>query len=263
MNDPHVVALKYSIEHDGTVKYDDAQPITCERPEFSINIADRQVHIEFNTHFATEDAALKAVDLYIRSWELGAALIGRPGQFNLRFQSSTIVDRDPPPRISGRHRIGANFRFGSSSMCVAVSKVSPRPYPPPPSEITLDPNDPNVLTMYSRFKGYLDKRETLAGMAYFCLTMLESHLCNNRKCAARTHAISLKVLRKIGELCTERGGRSSARKATGIDKELTSQERLFLVEAVKAIIRRAAEVALDPKPARPKITMSDLPELLR
>lgn len=40
MNDPHVVALKYSIEHDGTVKYDDAQPITCERPEFSINIAD-------------------------------------------------------------------------------------------------------------------------------------------------------------------------------------------------------------------------------
>ena len=36
MNDPHVVALVYSIEHDSSVKYDDALTIEREDPGFSI-----------------------------------------------------------------------------------------------------------------------------------------------------------------------------------------------------------------------------------
>ena len=86
MNDPHVVALNYSILHDGTVKYDDAPPIEYDGPEFSVRVADEKVRLELKTHYATEDAALQAVDRYIRSWELGAALDGRPGQFKLLFK---------------------------------------------------------------------------------------------------------------------------------------------------------------------------------
>ncbi len=206
MKDPHVVALKFSIEHDDTVEYDDAKPIECEGPEFSIRVADKQVHVEFKTHHTTENAALNAVDLYIRSWELGAALDGRPGQFTLRFQGSSIVDRNPPPPTPGICDIGITVRAGIPTVRVSAMAISLRPYPIPPLEITLDPDNPDVLTMFDRFRGYLEEREPLASMAYFCLTILTNYLCKDQNCAARTYAISLHVLRKVGELTSRRGG---------------------------------------------------------
>ena len=50
MNDPHVVALNYSILHDGTVKYDDAPPLEYDGPEFSVRVADEKVRLELKTH---------------------------------------------------------------------------------------------------------------------------------------------------------------------------------------------------------------------
>ena len=137
MNDPHVVALNYSILHDGTVKYDDAPPIEYDGPEFSVRVADEKVRLELKTHYATDDAALQAVDRYIRSWELGAALDGRPGQFKLLFKSAEVVDRNPPPPTAGKVNASpTTFRFEVPNT-VTVTKTSPKPYPPPPpSEVT-------------------------------------------------------------------------------------------------------------------------------
>ena len=259
MNDPHVVALNYSILHDGTVKYDDAPLIECERPEFNIRVADERVRLELKTHHATEEAALRAVDRYIRSWELGTALDGRPGQFKLLFKRAEVVDRNPPPSTPGKVNASSiTFRFDVPNT-VAVTKTSPKPYPPPPpSEMTLDPDDPNVLTMFHRYRGYLKQREPLAGMAYFCLTMLEN-MGGGRWKAAREYKIHKDVLDKVGNITANKGGRASARKADGINSDLTGQERHFLESATKAMIRRVAEVALHPEQPHPKITMSDLP----
>ena len=56
------------------------------------------------------------------------------------------------------------------------------------------------------------------------------------------------------------GGPEHARKRAGIDEDpLTDQELRFFVEAIKAIIRRAAERAHDPDQNLPKISLSDLP----
>lgn len=54
------------------------------------------------------------------------------------------------------------------------------------------------------------------------------------------------------------GGPETARKAKGIDSELTSQESRFLEEAVKAMIRRVAEVAANPRGSFNTITKDDL-----
>ena len=66
-----------------------------------------------------------------------------------------------------------------------LTAPQPKPYPQPPTGLTLDPDDPDVLTIYERFRGYLQDREPLTGMAYFCLSMLEKHLSDSRNAAAR------------------------------------------------------------------------------
>ena len=257
MNDPHVVALLYSVEHDASVDYSEAQPLDCDHERFRIGVRDKQVRLELKEHYATEDAARNAVERYIRAWELEAGLCGQPGRFNLRFQRAEIVDRNPPPPTPGLIEMHLSDSLTiRDDLRVTVSVLR---YPPPPSELRLDPDNPDVSTMYQRYKGYLEDREPLASMAYFCLTVLEYRFKGGtRKEAASWYRISRGVLDKIAKLTTQKGGQS-ARKAAGIDKELTGPERRFLEEAVRKIILRAAEVAQDPDQHLPKITLSDLP----
>ena len=93
-------------------------------------------------------------------------------------------------------------------------------------------------------------------MAFFCLTVLENS-AGGRKAAARKYQIAKKVLEKIGYLCSEKGG-SEARKAGGVTKELTQEERRFLNQAIKKIIRRVAERTCSPTAELDKISLSDL-----
>ena len=260
MNDPQVVALIYSIEHDSTVKYDDGLPIEREEPGFSIKVEDKWVRFEFKTHYGAEDAALKAIGPYIHSWELGAALDGQPGQFGLRFQKSEIVDRNPQQPTTGGFHLSAHAILPALTSQVTLRVTNPKPYPLPPSGVTLNADDPDVLTMYHRYQGYLENREPLPSMASFCLSMLERYLCTGRKKAATKYAIDFKVLDDVGYLAANKGGPETARKAqrAGTGNPLTSEETRFLTQAVREMIRRVAEVAHDPHQRRPQITKADL-----
>lgn len=163
MNDPHVVVLLYRIEHDNTVKYDEALPIEHEEAAFRIKVADKQVRIELKEYYNTEDAALTAVGPYIRSWELGAALHGRPSQFRLKFQRSEIIDRNQPPADPREVRLSALPLTAQATLSQPTFAMT-KEYPPLPSELALDPDDPDVLTMHNRYKGYLEEKELLGSM---------------------------------------------------------------------------------------------------
>ena len=253
MNDPRVVALTYSIEHGSSVDYSNASPICHEEESFKIRVEDKQVRFKLKEHYATVKAAREAVEPYIRSWELDAGLSRQPGNFKLTFDRPEIIDRNPTPGIVS---VGAYFRSGTSSL--SVSATVTRSYPQPPTGITLESEDPDVQTMYARYEGYCQRREPLASMAYFCLTMLEIR-CRGRQNAANTYGIDKKVLNRVGDLTANKGGKTAARKAHGIADDLTSQESRFLEEAVKSIVRRMAEVAHDPQKHYPRISLSDLP----
>ena len=261
MNDPHVVALLYSIQHDDSVDYSEAGKIEHEDESYRVTVEDKAVRLELKEHYAMEDTAREAVDSYVRCWEMGAALRERPGQFKLRYERAEIIDRKPPPPTPGVVNISAHFNLGELTFEANVRVRSPKPYPPPPTGLMLDPYDPDALTMLHRFKGYLECKEPLTGMSYFCLTILEGHLCNSRSAAAKTYGIDMKVLDMIGNLTANRGGPGTARKASGIGSDLTRQESRFIEAAVKAIILRVAEVAHDSEKRRPKIRLSDLPTL--
>ncbi len=267
MNDPHVVALNYAVTHGDTIDYGNAEPLDLDEPEFRLTVADRKVRFEFKTHHATEEGARDSLADYIRNWEFDATLTyGSPDSFRLQFEKAEIIDRNPTPgvtRIGGRLEIRGT---GSARLAVGVSK-----YPSPPSNMSLNSD---IETMHHRYMGFRARHEPLESMAYFCLTMLEDPPWGTksgdvtpsdkrmvkRDKAARKFRIDKAVLDKIGHLSSTRGGQS-ARKREGTTRPLTASERHFLDRAVKAMIRRAAELECAPTGSLPMISLSDLPSL--
>ena len=251
MNDPQVVALIYHIEHGDSVSYEIAKPFVRDEPAFRVKVKDEEVCFKLKEHYAKEAEARKSIDEYIRAWELDAGLRHGPDYFKLKFDRAKIVDRNPTP---GEISLSANITSGAPRMSATLT-IAPPDYPSPPSSLSIDAN---VQTMYDRYINHLRGRESLVSMAYFFLTIFED-TAKTRKAAAQYYKIGSRVLNKIGELSTKKGGPLEARKRGGIDNDLTEQERSFLQEAVKKMIYRAAEKANDPTKNLNQITLSDLP----
>ena len=253
MNDPHVVALIYRIEHGDSIDYSKANPLVVDEPRFRLSVEDMRARFEFKVHHATAEQARDAIADYIRVWEFDATLKrGNPDSFRLRFEKPEITDRNPTP---GAIRLSGCLVGGVASMSAKLTVSTPN-YPSPPSDLAIDPE---AETMHGRYMGYRQKREPLPSMAYFCLTVLEAG-AGSRKAAARKYGIDISVLAKIGDLTANRGG-AQARKAGGVATELSHQEHRFLDRAVKAIVRRVAERAHAPTGVLPTISLSDLPSL--
>ena len=255
MNDPRVVALHYRIEHESSVDYSKAEPVDHEEEGFRLRIEEAQVCFTLKDDYPTLDSALEVVSSYISNWELDAALAGGPGQFKLRFVRPEIVDRDPTP---GEHRVSASPIFWEFATSVPTITVG-RPYPKPPVGVSLNRNE-DVIVMLSRYEDLLCKREKLPAVAQFCLTMLEK-LAGNRSKVPKKFAIEKEVLSKVGSLAANKGGHASARKAKGINEELSLEETRFLKSAIKVFIRRVGEEAHTPGGPFRYITMNDFPEL--
>ena len=133
----------------------------------------------------------------------------------------------------------ARWHFSTSSPKVTVS---PPTYPSPPTGI--DSNNPDVQTLYLRYKNFRGGGESLPSFAYFCLTVLEHPFTppqkGKRLRAAASYGIDVDVLDRIGELSSTKGG-SGARKREGVDAPLTDDDRRFLERATVRLIRRLAE----------------------
>ena len=257
MNDPHVVALNYRIEHHSSVDYDGASPLNQSEEAFEIHVERNNVRFAMKRHYATKSEALEAVEGYIRGWEHLAALQYGPNEFKLVFDGAEIEDRDPTPGVVYASAKPIRVNVSLSEPTVHVSRGA---YPEPPS--TRMEISPDVKLMFDRYVEYRARRGYLTDMANFCLTILENSVQTKkerRKAAAKHYDIEYKVLDKIGRLCSQKGG-AEARKAQGVDQDLNGQERQFLEEVVKAIIRRAAEVVGDPNGSRDTIVLSDFPD---
>ena len=256
MNAPHVVALNYRIEHHSSVDYDEATPLDHSEDAFEVHVERNNVRFAMKRHYATKSEALEAVEGYILAWEHLAALQYGPNEFKLLFDGAEIEDRDPTPGVVYAIAKPLRVKVSLGEPTVLVSKGS---YPQPPSTRMEFSRD--VKLMFDRYVGYRSRRGYLADLANFCLTILEKSVQTNeaRKAAAKHYNIQRKVLSEIARLCSHKGG-AEARKAQGVNQDLSGQERQFLEEAVKAIIRRAAEVAAEPNGSRDTILLSDLPD---
>ncbi len=266
MNDPRVVALHYRIEHESSVDYSEAESVDHEEEGFTIRIEEGRVCFVMKNDHPTVDSALEVVNSYISNWELDDALTSKPGEFKLRFVRPEIVDRKPIP---GEHKVSAGPVFWEFSTSVSTVTKG-RPYPKPPVGVSLKRNN-DVVIMLDRYEQLFNDRKKLVDVAYFCLTMLLQLATDRARAtkksktklekAAEKFEIECKVLKKVGNLTANKGGPARARKAQGINQELTPRESRFLENAVKVFIRRVAEEAQSPGGPFRKITIKDFSEV--
>lgn len=249
MNDPHVVALEYVIEHGPDIDWSRAAPLDVQGAGFDVRVENGRVSFSFTDHHASKKSARDAVEeRYIPEWEFVAGLDRGPNVFKLRFDRAEIEDRNPP---DGPPTLKVDASFGALTSNVNLAPPAPRAFPAPP-DVRIR-RSPDVDSMYQRYLGHLEGREPLPSMAYFCLTvMLLAH--GNRRKAAKRLAISDGVLEHIQKLSGGRGG-EMARKAAGRNTPYTPEDERVLKSAVKTMIRRAAEVACDPERNRETITL--------
>jgi hypothetical protein len=256
MRDPHVESLLYKLQMAQNVTYDNPSPLEIDYEEFSGCLENGVLTCQMKVHYPSIEAARRVVDPYLRTWEIYTSLnLGR-GEMRFVYEDGKMIDRNPPPLGSPQviqvEGIGSATAFGNATI-----HVTRKQYPKPPKTFR---TTPDFQTLWQRYEMYLDGKEPLLSMAYFCLTVIEAK-AGGRPRAPAIFAIEEEVLRKLGELTSVRGDSLTARKAPRNTTiiPLADKERAWIEAVIKQLIRRVGESASGHTPF--KLKMTDLPSL--
>ncbi len=192
MNDPHVEALIYRVVHSERVNYDKAGALEYENETFKVTVKEKSATFEMKAHCSTEQEAKARLEPFIKRWELAAALKRGPGEFGLEFEKAHVIDRQPPAGIV-LYPETAKF---STTFYPATLTLGRNSYPSVAENIAIDPD---VEVMCRRYALYREGKDTLAAMAYFCLTVLESSAGNRRAIKSR-FGVSISVASTLARL---------------------------------------------------------------
>ena len=261
MRDPHVVSLRYRVETDKTVRFDNPPPVERETKAFRMRLSDGTVTFEMKKHYASKETARECVEPYLRTWEVAAALSQGRKEIGFAFEKAEVVDRDPPP--PGTHQVIRPEAIESVIVGGTVTlSITRGQYPEPPSGFRLSPD---VEIMLMRYEMHRAGDESLTSMASMCLSILEASAGrrNKRERAAKRYSVDEKVLGTLGTLTSEVGDERTARK---VPKSRTyrphSPAQTAWIEAVvRRLILRVGEWDFDPSATLPKLTMDHFPKL--
>lgn len=258
MNDPHVERIRCRIVLDDSVDYDGAPDVVEETPEFQMLVSGDTALFEMRKHFSSISEARAIVEEYLRRWEVLVGLECGLDELTFSYRDADVIDRAPSLGNKGVVAFAAVMMARTLGIGVKLH-VSRNRYPSRPSRFS---RSPNVEKMYHRYGKFMRGQEPLTSMAYFCLTVTEKSAGGQQK-AAELYQIHRDVLRKLGELSSTRGSPLDVRKAPkrGNYLPLTPKARQWILEAVKALIRRLGEWAYDPEGTLDRLTMDDFPEL--
>lgn len=222
--DPHVVSLAYRLSLSDQVEFRNPPPVDINTPDFAGRLADGILTLEPKTHFSTVEDVRPLSDAFVRAWEIAADLTYNWPVFRFAFDGASISDASTDVVVSTHTSFAdAATRFNL--------KVGGDRYPTPPSSYQITPE---IEAIWKRYIGYLQRREPLLTMAYFCLTLLER---GNRHAAAKKHSIEIDILNTLGELTSTRGDQVTARKMIARTTPLSPEEQRWVEAAMRAIIQ--------------------------
>ena len=257
MRDPHVESLRYKLKTPATTIYENTPTVKVRHNEFECHLNDGVLTCHLREHFPAVKEARRVVENFLRSWEIKTALDLGHGEIQFQFEDSHIIDCNPPPPGSPKTvKLSGTVVLTSSTS--AILHLIRRKYPDPPTVFTVTPD---VETLWQRYNNYLDGKEQLPAMAYFCLTVVENKAGNDRERAAELFLIQYKILDKLGNLTSNRGNAETARKfpKKGDLIPLSEKENKWIEAVVKILIRRTGELA-NIQSAQ-LIIMTDLPRI--
>ena len=266
MNDPHVKALYYWVEHDESVDYDNAEPLDRRRrtgrsPPWKRGSSS----LRPKEHYVSAQEAREAIEGFVRNWEFDAALEAGSRQFQLKYIDADIIDRNPTPPPPGVVQLSASARAGPPKASLNL-RLKKRNYPSPPGRSEIDSSNTAALAILSRLDRFHQGRETLAAMSYFCFTVMSDSAkvatgtTYARKAVKDYYEIAEDLQREVSNLSSNKGG-SEARKSDGLQQEFTDEERRFLLAAIQAFTRRVAEKAANPSASLKMLALADMPPL--
>lgn len=265
MKEPHVESLVYRAESAEDIIYDDPPPVEIDMDEWEGCLENGTLTCRMKTHYASVSHARTAIESYLRAWEVNANLKHGKGSIKFVYQDANVIDLAPQESGRGLVICGKAAVVGIGTMTASVQIIRKK-YPPPPKDFMVSPD---VETIWGRYVGYLDGKEPLQDMAYFCLTMVERVYGgqrkkgeNTRKAAARTIKVEFEVLKTLGKLASERGDESTARKFLRQPSPLTGTERAWIEAVVKGLIYRVGEYSSSVDSGTlAQVTMADFPRL--
>jgi len=265
MKDPHVESLVYRAESAEDIIYDGPPPIEIDMDKWDGCLENGVLTCRMKTHYASVSDARTEIESYLRAWEVNANLKHGKGSIKFVYQDANVIDLAPQETGRGLVICGKAVAMGIGTMTASVQIIR-KNYPPPPENFMVSPD---VETLWGRYEGYLDGKEPLPAMAYFCLTMVERIYGrqgkkgdNPRQTAARTIKVDFKVLNTLGELASERGDESTARKYLAQSLPLTRTESAWIEAVVKRLIYRVGEYSSSVDSGTlAQVTMADFPRL--
>jgi hypothetical protein len=267
-NRPHIESLLYLLDTDKTLAFDNPPPLDHETPDFRLRLEGDRLTVTMKIHFASVEEAKGIVDPFLHAWELDFALARGRREMRFKFDKPVIVDLERSPGQSPILLVGTAEMVTVTGSATLVVPLRNYPTPPsPPLKVTAD-----VATLWDRYESSTLDREPLPGMGYFCLTIFEQVFGGavapspgsrpptaKRVAAAKALGVHVDVLRKLGELTTERGDAATARKAFPA-APLTNAEAEWIKLTLRELMRRAAMIAAGSSPSS-QLTMNNLPAL--
>jgi hypothetical protein len=258
MNDPIVETLEYCLKLSNEISFDNPPTIEEELQDFKLKLADGLLQIQMKIFFSTELEARTIVEPFLKAWELDNFMKRGHKDLCFEFICSKIVDRNPPTLTKSEvliAEVGEFFILGHE----VGFHVTRKSYPPIPQNLLYTPD---VESLANRYEGFLNGREPLLSMAYFCLSLLQ-FTSGGRIMAANKYNIDKDVLDMLGTLTSEHGDKSEARKLdeTSKMKPLTELEQTWIRETIKLIIRRKAEYDFDNYAIFTQINFKSLPPI--
>jgi hypothetical protein len=259
MNDPHVNSLTYDLATAPTLVFQNPPAIEAQFSSFRLPLSNGILIVTILQHFATVPEARQQVEPILEAWSLDVCLTTGRNEFVFEYRTADMVDRNPTPGHVLHAAVGEFVVIGET-----ITTTVTRPnYPPVPTELLITEK---VRTMWNRYLRFIDGKEPILSMAYFCLTLLEQSTerrFNQRKHAARRYAVSIELLDAFGKLVSERGDATQARKySRDLPRtSLTASEEAWLSRAVRLIIRRKAEYDKAPGRQFSQIGLEQLPPI--
>ncbi len=234
--DLHVESLIYELVPSESIIYNNPPPIDFETDNALLRLADNKLTCTMKAHYSNSEQARSDIEPILRSWEVASDIKVNRGSLRFKYKTSNVVDRSPaiPGQIKGHiiavQSIGSLEAFGTLTIRVTMNS-----YPPSPGGFRLSHDAESI---WLRYMNYIEGREPLLSMAYFCLTVVTA-IPGGKLAASKKYNIDYHVLKKLGELTSTRGDRLTARKKTiHLPSPLSGAEANWIEQVVKLLILR-------------------------
>ncbi len=255
MSNLHVQRLRYRAIPASFIELIEGSSVDVKTDTFEARLKNGELVFEMRAHFASESEARSVVDPFVHGWSILSGLRRGRAEIFFEFAGAEVIDRSP---TSSGGSGNASIQLTSLEVHgTGTSHPIKKGYPSaaPGFRATRE-----VEILWARHQAYIEGREPLTSVAYFCKEFAEAIAGGGEARASEKYKISRAVFSQLGSLSGIQGDYSTARKVvTGKEPEPLSQQQLqWLEAAIRVIIWRVGDPPADDAEV---ITVDKIPYL--